>query len=307
MKFRQSPAAKIGLSIALATGLYGVSFGALGVAAGLTFWQTTVLSLLLFSGGSQFAFIGVIAGGGGGAAAFGSAALLGIRNAVYGMQLNALLRPSGWRRIIAAHVTIDESMATATGQTDPLEQRRGFWVAGIGIFVLWNVFTVFGALLGGALGDPKAWGLDGAAVAAFLGLLWPRLRAKEPVAIAVVCALATVLSVPFVPPGVPILVAAVVAGVWGWFSRGPAEEGLEPDVEPYPHGTMSGEPGVDLDEPGVDSGEPGVDSGGPGIDSGGPDGDSGEPGGDPRGLGADPSETGGDPGGPGFDLGGEGR
>jgi predicted branched-subunit amino acid permease len=235
VRFRESPAVKIGWSIALATGLYGISFGALAVASGLNFWQTVALSALMFTGGSQFAFIGVIAGGGGGAAAFGSAALLGMRNAVYGMQLNALLGPSGWRKVVAAQVTIDESMATATGQSDPVERARGFWVAGLGVFVLWNLFTVLGALLGQALGDPKAWGLDGAAVAAFLGLLWPRLRAREPVAIAVACALATVLAVPFVPPGVPILVAAVVAGVWGWFSHAHGNEGLEPDIEPYPH------------------------------------------------------------------------
>jgi predicted branched-subunit amino acid permease len=227
-----SPATRIGLSIAVATGLYGVSFGALGVAAGLSVVQTIALSLLMFTGGSQFAFIGVIAGGGTGAAAFGAAALLGIRNAVYGMQVSRMLQPRGWRKLIAAQVTIDESTATAAGQTDPNEQRSGFWAAGLGIFVLWNLFTAIGALLGDAMGDPRRWGLDGAAVAAFLGLLWPRLRAREPVAIAIVCALVTVIAVPFVPPGVPILIAAFVAGVWGWFSRGPADEGLEPDIDP---------------------------------------------------------------------------
>lgn len=245
MKLRQSPAAKIGASIAVATGLYGLSFGALAVAAGLTFWQTVALSALMFTGGSQFAFIGVVAGGGAGSAAFGAATLLGVRNAVYGMQLNALLRPAGWRRPVAAQLTIDESAATASGQLDPDEQRRGFWVAGIGVFAMWNLFTVAGALLGDALGDPRAWGLDGAAVAAFLALLWPRLRAREPVAIAVVCAVVTVLAVPVAPPGVPILVAALVAGLWGWFGRGRADEGLEPDVDPYPrrHAPDAGEGG----------------------------------------------------------------
>ena len=225
-------ATKIGLSIAVATGLYGVSFGALGVAAGLTVWQTCALSLLMFTGGSQFAFIGVIAGGGTGAAATGAAALLGVRNAVYGMQVSRMLRPHGWRKLVAAQVTIDESTATAAGQTEVGEQRRGFWSAGLGIFVLWNLFTALGAVLGDALGDPRRWGLDGAAVAAFLGLLWPRLSAREPVAIAVVCALVTVIAIPFVPPGIPILIAAFVAGVWGWFSRGPAREGLEADIDP---------------------------------------------------------------------------
>lgn len=233
MKLLASPAVRVGISISIATGLYGVSFGALAVTSGLNFWQTMVLSLLLFSGGSQFAFIGVVAGGGSGLAAMSAATLLGMRNGIYGMQLNALLRPTGWRKYVGAQLTIDESTATSTGQTDPAEQQRGFWTAGIGVYVLWNLFTAVGALAGSGLGDPKQWGLDGAAVAAFLALLWPRLKGREPIAIAVVCAVATVVAVPFVPPGVPILVAAVVAALVGWFSHGRRDEGLEPDVEPY--------------------------------------------------------------------------
>jgi predicted branched-subunit amino acid permease len=216
-RLRESPGARVGLSIAVATGLYGISFGALSVASGLSVLQTSALSLLLFSGGSQFAFIGVIAGGGNPIAAAGAAALLGIRNAVYGMQVNALISPHGWRRLVAAQVTIDESFATSSGQTEPVEQRRGFWFAGLGIFVLWNIFTLLGALAGSAIGDPKNWGLDGAAVAAFLALLWPRLKSREAGAIAIVCALATVLAIPFVPPGIPILIAAIVAAAIGWF------------------------------------------------------------------------------------------
>ncbi|WP_434617041.1 AzlC family ABC transporter permease [Arthrobacter sp. A5] len=235
MTFLKSPAVRVGVSISIATGLYGISFGALSVTSGLDFWQTMALSLLLFSGGSQFAFIGVLSGGGSGVAAMSAAALLGIRNGVYGMQLNALLRPRGMLKIAAAQLTIDESAATGTGQTDLLEQRRGFWVAGIGVFVLWNVFTAGGALVGDALGDPKHWGLDGAAVAAFLGLLWPRIKARQPAVIAGVCAVATLLTAPFVPPGIPILVAAVVAGLIGWFRHGHEHDGMEPDVEPYAH------------------------------------------------------------------------
>jgi predicted branched-subunit amino acid permease len=233
VKFLQSPAVKVGLSISVATGLYGISFGALSVASGLDLWQTMALSLLLFSGGSQFAFIGVIGGGGTGLAAMTASALLGIRNGIYGMQMNALVSPRRWRRPLAAHVTIDESTATASGQEDPGEQRRGFWTAGVGIFLLWNVFSLVGALAGNAMGDPKQWGLDGAAVAAFLALLWPRLKGKEPAAIAVVCALATLLAVPFVPSGVPILVAAAVAAAIGWFTHKPVPAGMAPDIEPY--------------------------------------------------------------------------
>ncbi len=212
-----TPAIRMGLSISIATGLYGISFGALSVGAGLNLWQTMALSALMFTGGSQFAFIGVIAGGGTGAAALGAASLLGVRNAVYGMQMNRMLQPRGWRKAAAAQLTIDESAATASGQLEPQEQQRGFWTAGLGVFVLWNVFTLLGALLGDALGDPRKWGLDGAAVAAFLGLLWPRLRQREPVALAVLCGVVTMLAVPLLPPGLPILVAAVVGAAWGWW------------------------------------------------------------------------------------------
>jgi predicted branched-subunit amino acid permease len=244
---RQSPGARVGLSIAIATGLYGISFGALSVAAGLDIWQTAALSLLLFSGGSQFAFIGVIAGGGTGAAAAGAATLLGVRNAVYGMQIAALLKPRGWRRLVSAQVTIDESLATSTGQEGLVEQKRGFWVAGLGVFICWNTFTLVGAFAGDALGDPKQWGLDGAAVAAFLALLWPRLKSREAGAVAAVCALATVLAVPFVAPGIPVLIAAVVAATIGWFGskNAPPGEGMEPDVDPYPGPTGSTAPGTE--------------------------------------------------------------
>ena len=212
-----TPAVRMGLSISVATGLYGISFGALAVAAGLSVWQATALSALMFTGGSQFAFIGVIAGGGAGSAALGAATLLGVRNAVYGMQMNRMLQPKGWRKYLAAQVTIDESAATASGQIDAAEQRRGFWTAGVGVFVLWNVFTFLGAWLGDALGDPRQWGLDGAAVAAFLGLLWPRLQQREPVALAVLCGVLTALAVPLLASGLPILVAAVVGAAWGWW------------------------------------------------------------------------------------------
>lgn len=215
-----TPAQRTGLSIGLATGLYGISFGALSVAAGLSVLQTCALSALMFTGGSQFAYVGVLAGGGTGAAATGAATLLGVRNAVYGLQLNALLAPRGVaRRLTMAHLTIDESTATATSQEEPGEQQRGFWAAGLATFVLWNLFTLAGALLGDTVGDLSAWGLDGAAVAAFAGLLWPRLAGRDEVAIATLAAVTTLALVPLVPPGIPVLGAALVAAVSALLTR----------------------------------------------------------------------------------------
>ena len=201
---------RMALSVSVATGADGVSFGALAVAAGLDVWQAMVLSLLMYTGGSQFAFVGALAGGG--LPATGAAMLVGLRNAVYVMQVNSWFHPLWAQRILMAHFTTDESTAVAAAQPDQRLRRLGFWVTGAGVFALWNAMTLVGALLGNLMGDPKAWGLDGAALAAFCGLLWPRLVARDAVATAIAAAAVTVALVPVLPAGLPILAAVVVGG-----------------------------------------------------------------------------------------------
>ena len=205
-------------SVAVATGLYGVSFGALAVAAGLDLPQALALSLLMFSGGSQLAFLGVFGAGGGAGAAIATAGLLGARNALYGPQVAPLVGARGWRRPLAAHLTIDESTAVATAHRDPQAARVGFWWTGVGVFVLWNVCTALGAVLGDALGDPRRYGLDAAAAAAFLALVWPRVAGRLARVTAGVATVVAVALTPWVPSGVPVLAAAATAVVLGWRS-----------------------------------------------------------------------------------------
>lgn len=208
-----------GVAVSVATSAYGVSFGALAVAAGLGVWQTCVLSLLMFTGGSQFAFIGVIASGGLAAApsAIASAALLGVRNVAYAVRMNAVVGLSWWHRIAAAQFTIDESAAVALAHTEPRARRIGFWVTGLGIYLGWNLATLAGALLGDVLGDVRAYGLDAAAAAAFLALLWPRLRSRQAAAVGVAAAVVAGALTPWLMPGMHVLIAAVVAILVGRF------------------------------------------------------------------------------------------
>jgi predicted branched-subunit amino acid permease len=207
-------------SVAIATGAYGISFGALSVAAGLSVWQTCALSLLLFSGASQFALVGILAGGpAGGVAAVATSTLLGVRNLLYGLQVSRLLGARGPRRLLAAHVTIDESTAVGIAQPEAAAARVGFWATGLGIYALWNLTTFAGAIVGDAIGDPKAYGLDAAAAAAFTALLWPRLKSLDAFAIAAVAAIAAVLLAPHAPAGVPVLVAAAAALIAGFWRR----------------------------------------------------------------------------------------
>lgn len=217
---RRAQVVRQGLSVGIATGAYGVSFGALSVAAGLSVLQTCALSLLLFSGGSQFAFVGVVGAGGSGVAAVATSTLLGLRNGLYGLQLTRLLQLRGVRRLVGAQITIDESTAVAIGQPEQSASRLAFWVTGASVFVLWNLMTLLGAIVGNALGDPKRYGLDAAAASAFLALLWPRLKGGEARAVAVAAAFVAIVLSPFVPAGVPVLAAGVAAVVGGGLPRG---------------------------------------------------------------------------------------
>lgn len=215
----EGAATRQGLAVALATSAYGISFGALSVASGLDVWQTCVLSLLMFTGGSQFAFVGVVAAGGLAAApaAIASAALLGVRNAAYAMRMAPVVGGGAWRKAAATPFTIDESVAVALAHETPRARRAGFWVTGIAIWVGWNLSTLAGALLGDVLGDPRAYGLDAAAAAAFLALLWPRLRGRQPLAVAAGAAVVAAALTPWLMPGIPVIAAAGVAVAVGLF------------------------------------------------------------------------------------------
>lgn len=208
-----------GIAVGIATGTYGISFGAVAVTAGLSIFQACALSLLVFTGASQFALVGVIAAGGAPISGAMTAILLGTRNTLYGLRLAPLLQFSGFRRAAAAQLLIDESTAMAVNRGSTPAARVGFLSTGLAVFVLWNVATVAGALAGTAIGDPRTFGLDAAVGAAFLALLWPRLgdRGNQVVA---VCAGAVALGlVPFTAAGVPVLAAGGVALLAGVLAR----------------------------------------------------------------------------------------
>ena len=173
----------------------------------------------MFTGASQFALVGVVGAGGSVWAGAVAAALLGSRNALYGIRLASLLNPRGWRRPLAAQFVIDETTAMAIARDDPRLGRYAFYATAFALFVFWNTGTVIGAFATQAISDPKVFGLDAAPPAAFLALLAPRLRTREPLAIAIVSAVVAIAVLPFVPPGVPLLIVALMVAVYGWFRR----------------------------------------------------------------------------------------
>ncbi|MFM7496057.1 MAG: AzlC family ABC transporter permease [Candidatus Nanopelagicus sp.] len=204
------------LSVAFTVGLYGAAFGAAGVTAGFSVLQTCVLSLLLFSGASQFAVVGIMGAGGSALSAIATATLLGFRNALYGLQLAPILKVTGIKRIIASQITIDESTAVSTLQSNDSDRKRAFYLTGFGVYIFWNLFTLLGALGASAIGDPSVWGLDAAVPAAFCGLVWPRLKDKRLFLISASAIGLALLLTPITPAGIPIITTVILAIVFGW-------------------------------------------------------------------------------------------
>lgn len=193
-----------------AVGVFGASFGVLATTSGLTTAQACAMSLVVFTGASQFAVVGVLAAGGSLGSAFGSALLLATRNAAYGVALAPVLaRRSRGRRLVAAQLVIDESTAMATAQPAGARRESAFWTTGVAVFVCWNLGTLAGALAGGAIGDPRALGLDAAFPAGFVALAVPHLRGRQGRVAAVFGAAIAVALVPLAPAGVPIVAAAL--------------------------------------------------------------------------------------------------
>ena len=214
-----SPTFRDSLSVSVTVGAYGVAFGAAAVANGFSVLQSCLLSLLTFSGASQFAVIGVIGSGGSALSGIATASLLGSRNGLYGVLMAPILKVRGFKRVVAAHITIDESTGVSLSQEPRGLQamREGFWFTGFGVFIFWNLFTLAGAVGAKAMGDPSAWGLDAAVPAAFLGLVWPRLKNSTDKTLAIVAAVFAIATTPFLPAGLPIIgtaLLAVVAGLW---------------------------------------------------------------------------------------------
>lgn len=196
------------ITLGVAVGVFGFVFGVGAVSAGATVLQTCLMSLLVFTGASQFTAVSVVGGGGSVASALGSSLLLAARNAVYGLAMAPRLPGRLSQRLVAAQLTIDESTAMAAAQPDPEASRAAFWMTGTTVYIFWNLATLAGALVGTAI-DPSKFGLDAAFPAAFVAMLWPLLRERRALLAAgcgaVICASFT----PVLPVGAPILCAAV--------------------------------------------------------------------------------------------------
>lgn len=211
--FRAGDHRRDGFLLGVAVGIFGVTFGVLASASGLSAFKATTMSLLVFTGASQFAAIGIVSSGGEPLSALGTALLLAARNGVYSLSIAQTLPTNGLKRLIAAQLVIDETAAMSKAQPVPEVSQEVFWVTGISVFIFWNAGTLVGVFAGQVVGDPLSWGLDAAFPAGFLALLLPHLSDRRKRLAALLGAVIAVISIPILPQGLPVLAAALGAVV----------------------------------------------------------------------------------------------
>jgi 4-azaleucine resistance transporter AzlC len=202
------PVATASAAVGVVVGAFGVVFGVTAVAAGGTLLQACVMSLLVFTGASQFSAVSVVAAGGTVSSALSSSMLLAARNGVYGLTLARVIGGPLARRLVAAQLVLDETTAMATAQETPREQETAFWVTGLCVYVFWNLGTLVGALVGSSI-DIERWGLDAALPAGFVAMVAPHFRTRNGRLAGLLGALVCLATIPFVPVGLSILCAAV--------------------------------------------------------------------------------------------------
>jgi 4-azaleucine resistance transporter AzlC len=198
--------------VCLADAIVGVSFGAITVSSGLPVWLPMVLSVAVFAGAAQFMFVGLVASGGNPIAAAVTGLLVNVRHVPFGFAVGDLLGKGWARRVAGSHLMVDETVAFALVQRDPERRRAVYWACGISLFVCWNLGVMIGAFGGSVVNDTDAFGMDAAFPAVLLALVLPSLRdaaTRRASLVGVVIALATA---PFLPAGLPVLLALLGLG-----------------------------------------------------------------------------------------------
>jgi 4-azaleucine resistance transporter AzlC len=186
--------------------VFGFSFGVLADAAGIGAVAATVMSATTFAGSAQFAVASVLDAGGTAIAAIMAAVFLNARYAAISVTVASIFPGGRLRRFVESQLIVDESWALS-GRSGRFE-----WPilvgAGLLLYVLWVASTAAGTVVGGALEDPNALGLDAAFAVLFLALAAPYLRERRALQAAALAAAITLLLLPVSPAGVPIVAAA---------------------------------------------------------------------------------------------------
>jgi 4-azaleucine resistance transporter AzlC len=161
-------------TLPLAPGIvaFGLLYGVMARQAGLLPWQVLAMSLIVHAGSAQFVAVGMWSL----ASALSivvTTLIINLRHLLMGASLAPHLRTVSrrWKAFLALWLT-DESFALAAAAYRQGTGSHTYLLgANLGIYLIWPISGLIGALLGSAIPDPGRYGLDMIFPLAFLGLL----------------------------------------------------------------------------------------------------------------------------------------
>ena len=172
---------------------FGIIFGSLAGAAGLSVGQTIGMSLLVFAGSAQFIALSLLGAGVGLAVLLLTTVVVNLRHALYSASLQPFVRhlPARWRVPLAFWLT-DEAYAVVQhryAEQDASPNKHWYFLgAALAMYVNWQLCTLAGVIFGQNVPNLGAWGLDFAMLATFIGIVVPMLRNRPQVAAALAAA-----------------------------------------------------------------------------------------------------------------------
>ncbi|WP_454199487.1 AzlC family ABC transporter permease [Nocardia sp. Marseille-Q1738] len=194
------------VAVCAAVGVIGISYGATAVGAGFPIWLPILLACVVLAGSSEFLFLGIVATGGSPIAAVLAGLLVNARHLPYGLSVPDVVG-TGWRRTLGVHLMNDESVALAIAQPDARRKRAAYWVTGAGVLLAWPGGAAIGALIGSVVPDTSALGLDAVFPAVLLALVLPALRDRATLGAVGAGTAVALVGAPFLPTGLPVLLA----------------------------------------------------------------------------------------------------
>ena len=210
---RRSEAAAGMLAIApaaVAVVPFGLILGANAVEKGLSPLETALMSATVFAGSAQFLAVGLWTTPAAWAALAFATLLVNLRHVLMGASLaRSLDRFGPAQRYLAAFLMADEVWAAAEHRALRHRLTPAFYFgAGLLLYGNWIATTTAGALLGGLVADPAAWGFDFAFTAVFIGLVAGFWRGRTTLFVAAASASSAILAHALLPGAWYVVIGA---------------------------------------------------------------------------------------------------
>jgi len=209
---------KAPLPLALGVISFGMAYGMIAIQGDLSFLESTLMSIAVFAGASQFIAIGMLMSGAGALPILLTTFMINSRHFL----MSASLAPFAQRwklrwKVLLSFLLADETYALTISSFSKNAPSKYYQLGvGLNIYIIWVLSSMVGSALGPIAGNPQAWGLDFALPATFIVLVVPMLQNWRDFAVSFVAGLLSIAGFIFLPGKWYVTFASLLAAAFGW-------------------------------------------------------------------------------------------